>query len=118
MKLGEKFDRLQTQTPRTLFRDERIWRLGSRLAEQVERPDEYSELYAESLIVMLFIDLLRLGDAAERASRSWPRAGHREAPAPRFAAASLSSPREVPRYRADARCERGGSVYPARQGHA
>lgn len=69
LKLGEKFDRLQTQTPRTLFRDERIWRLGALLAEQVEKPDEYSQLYAESLIVALFIDLLRLGDAAELARK-------------------------------------------------
>lgn len=69
VKLGEKFDRLQTQTPRTLFRDERVWRLGALLAEQVEKPDEYSQLYAESLIVALFIDLLRLGDAAERAKK-------------------------------------------------
>ncbi|UQA59174.1 AraC family transcriptional regulator [Polyangium aurulentum] len=68
-RLGEKFDRLQTQTPRTLFRDERVWRLGALLAEQVERPDEYSPLYAESLMVALFIDLLRLGDAAERAKK-------------------------------------------------
>jgi AraC family transcriptional regulator len=62
-KLGEDLDRLKTQTPLLLFRDERIRRLGALLGAEAEReaPDDLSDLYGDSLIVALAIDLLRLG---------------------------------------------------------
>ncbi|MDC0709357.1 hypothetical protein POL68_12865 [Stigmatella sp. ncwal1] len=57
--LGEELDLLKLQTPLLTFQDDRVWRLGARLAEQCEAPDSLTQLYGDSLTAALFIDLWR-----------------------------------------------------------
>src|SRR6266850_2581352 len=69
--LGE---RLAMPQPR-VFRSERLRYLARCLAEECEKPDEYSSLYVDSLTLVACIDFLRLArdDLAVRAARLAPR---------------------------------------------
>jgi AraC-like DNA-binding protein len=69
--LGE---RLAMPPPR-VFRNERLRYLARCLADECEKPDDYSSLYVDSLTLAACIDFLRLGrdERAVRAARLVPR---------------------------------------------
>jgi AraC family transcriptional regulator len=60
--------------PPRVFRNERLRYLARCLAEECEKPDEYSSLYVDSLTLAACIDFLRLGrdGSADRAGRLAP----------------------------------------------
>jgi AraC-like DNA-binding protein len=63
--LGQKL--IMSQTPR-LLRNDRLRRLAECLAAECEKPDQFSQLYVDSLTAAAFIDFLRLG--AENPARA------------------------------------------------
>ncbi len=59
--LGEELDTKRAAAPRLMFSDERISIFGDILAAECRTPNDYSSLYAESIIAAVFVHLLRLG---------------------------------------------------------
>ncbi|WP_244670615.1 helix-turn-helix domain-containing protein [Rhodoplanes elegans] len=73
-RIGEAPDRTALATPRLQFTDARIFSLARLIAEECGGPDTRHDVYGESLITALFIDLMRLApDPTRRRSALSPR---------------------------------------------
>ena len=74
-RVSEALGQRLTMPPPRVFRNERLRYLARCLAEECEKPDEYSSLYVDGLTLAACIDFLRLGreDLAVGAARLAPR---------------------------------------------
>lgn len=69
-RIGEAPDRTALATPRLQFDDERLFALARLIAEDCGGPDARHDVYGDSLVTALFVDLMRLGPSPALRRRS------------------------------------------------
>ncbi|MDC7787394.1 AraC family transcriptional regulator [Rhodoplanes sp. TEM] len=69
-RIGEAPDRTALATPRLQFTDERLFALARLIAEDCCGPDARHDVYGDSLVTALFVDLMRLGPSPALRRRS------------------------------------------------
>ena len=90
--VGEDIDAARIETPTLMFTDERMSTVGELLAAECARPDHFSQLYGESLLTALFVDLLRLRKRPESRSAHSPLAPWQLRRATEYMEEHLSAP--------------------------